>query len=108
GGADVGGGGGPAGQALRGDDLLGRAEDGPSGGDVDDPVEVAEDRVDVVGDEKNGDALLAADPLDQGRDALLVARVEAVQGLVEDEHLGPAQQSLGDEQPLLLATAALP
>src|SRR6266446_4282025 len=38
-------------ERLARDHLLRRPFDGAAAGDVDDPVEVAEDRVDVVGDE---------------------------------------------------------
>ena len=71
--------------------------------DVDDAVDEGKDRVDVVRDEQDGDALGPADAADQLRDRLLVVQVEAVERLVEKQHPGAADESLGDEDPLLLA-----
>ena len=71
--------------------------------DVDDAVEERKDRVDVVRDQQHGHALPAADPADELGDRLLVVQVEALQRLVEDEHLRTADQRLRDEDPLLLA-----
>ena len=66
---------------------LGRAGDDAPAGDVDDPVEVREQRVDVVRDEQDRDVLGAADPAEQRRDGRLVGQVEAVERLVEEEQL---------------------
>ena len=45
--------------------------------------------------------------MDERRDPLLVAWVEAVQGLVEEQDTGLGDQRLGDEQPLLLTSGQL-
>src|SRR5436190_5789462 len=89
------------------DHVLGHALDGLAAGDVDDAVEVAENRVDVVGDEQHGDVLLPTDPAHERGDRRLVGQVEAVEGLVEEEQLGSADERLGDQQPLLLAAGQL-
>ena len=74
---------------------------------VHDPIEKAEDRVDVVGDDQHGHALVPADALDEPGDAGLVRKVETVERLVEQEQRRPARQCLRDEQPLLLTARAL-
>ena len=94
-------------QGGRGDHLVDRSAHRPPIREVDDPVEVADERVDVMGDEQHGDALLGADALDEGRDRGLVGQIEAVQWLVEDQHLGTAHEGLGEQQPLLLAAGEL-
>src|SRR6266516_2961919 len=76
--------------------------------EVDDPVQVAQDRVDVVGDDHHRDRLAPADLADQRGDGGLVGQVEAVQRLVQQEQPGPPGQCLGDQQALLLATGELP
>src|SRR6266511_3648655 len=48
-------------QRLAGDDLLRPAHHGPASGQVQNAVEVGQDRVDVVGHHHDGDPLLAAD-----------------------------------------------
>ena len=47
--------------------------------------------------------LLGGDPVEQGDDLLAAAQVEVGQRLVEQQQLGPADQGVGDEHPLLLA-----
>ena len=86
----------------------GRARDRAALGEVDHPVQVGQDRVDVVGDHHDGHALLPADPADERGDGGLVGQVEAVQRLVEQQQFGPPHQRLRDQQPLLLAAGALP
>src|SRR5436189_1509606 len=89
------------------DHLGGAAFDGAAAGDVDDAVEVAEDRVDVVGDEQHRDLLLSADPSYERRDRGLVGQVEAVERLVEQQQLRSTDECLRDQQPLLLAAREL-
>ena len=47
-----------AAQGLRGDDLLRRPADRAAPGHVDHPVEVGDDRIDVVGHDQDGDPVL--------------------------------------------------
>ena len=94
-------------QCLARDHLVGASRDGSPGGEVHDLVEVAEDRVDVVGDEHYGDLLVLADATDERRDRGLVGEVEAVERLVEEEELRPAGERLRDQEPLLLAARQL-
>ena len=96
------------GQRVGGDDLLGRAHHRAAVGEVDDLVEVGQDRVDVVGDQQHRDVLAAAHRWISALTDGLVGDVEAVQRLVEHQQLRPADQGLGDQQPLLLAAGALP
>ena len=56
-----------------------------------------------MGDEQHRHALLAADALHERRDTGLVRQIEAVERLVEHQQLGPADERLCDQQPLLLA-----
>ncbi len=70
-------------------------------------VEVAEDRVDVVRDEQDGDVLLAADVAHERRDAGLVGEVETVERLVEQQQLRATHERLRDQQALLLAAGEL-
>src|SRR5262249_15643086 len=70
------------------DHLVGRAADRAAPGDIGDPVEVADDRVDVVGDQHDGDLVLAADLRDQPGHGGLARQVEAVERLVEYQQLG--------------------
>src|SRR3954471_1174106 len=76
-------------------------------GEVDDAVEGAEDRVDVVGDEQHRDALFPADPPNERCDCRLVREVEAVERLLEQQQLGAAEERLGGQQALLLAAGQL-
>ena len=95
------------GEGRRGDDLSRRARHRAAPGDVDDPVEVGQDRVHVVGHQQDGDALVAADLRDERGHGCLVRQVQAVERLVEDQQPRPAHQRLGDEQPLLLTAGYL-
>ena len=85
-------------QRLGGDDVLRRTLDRGSARDVDDAVEVAEDRIDVVRDEQDGDVLLAADAAHERRDAGLVGEVETVERLVEQQQLRAARERLRDSR----------
>jgi len=91
------------GQRLTGDDLSGRSRDGGAACEVHDVVDVAEDRVDVMRDEQDGDPLGAADLLDERGDGALVRQVEAVERLVQEEELRSPNERLRDEESLLLA-----
>ena len=96
------------GQRLARDHLARRPCDRAAAGEVDDAVEVGEDRVDVVGDEQHGDALARGrSAATSAATARLVGQVEAVERLVEQQQLRPADQRLGDQQPLLLAAGEL-
>src|SRR5437764_11798386 len=72
-------------EGLARDHVLGSSFHRTAPGDVDDAVEVAEDRIDVVRDEQHGDVLLLADALDERRDGALVRQVETVERFVEQE-----------------------
>src|SRR5579864_4522263 len=94
-------------QRLGGDDVFRRALHRGSARDVDDAVEVADDRVDVVRDEQHCDVLLATDVADERGNACLVRQVEAVERLVEQQQLRTPRERLRDEQSLLLAAGEL-
>src|SRR5438876_3197600 len=94
-------------ERLARDHLFRASFDGGAAGDVDDAVEVAEDRVDVVGDQQDGHVLLAADAAHERRDGGLIGEVEAVERLVEQEQSGLPHERLGDQQPLLLPSGEL-
>src|SRR5439155_16448151 len=97
-----------AAERLARDHLFGSALDRAAAGEVDDAVEVADDRVDVVRDEQHGDLLLFADAAHECGDRGLVRQVEAVERLVEQQQLRPPDQRLGDQQALLLAAGEFP
>jgi hypothetical protein len=83
-------------QPLAGEDVV-RRTDGPAAPDeVQHAVDEREHRVDLVGDEQHGGAELTATVVDELGDRLLVLEVEGEQRLVAQQHLGTAQQSLGD------------
>src|SRR3989442_12038871 len=65
------------------DHVFRTAFDGGAAGDVDDAVEVAEDRGDVVGAHQDRHLLVPADPAHERRDGCLVGQVEAVERFVE-------------------------
>src|SRR2546430_7752020 len=94
-------------ERLSRDDLLRRPFDRRAAGEVDDAVEVADDRVHVVRDEHDCNALLGADSAYERRDADLIRKVEAVERLVEEQQLRAADERLRDEQALLLAAREL-
>src|SRR2546421_10342300 len=95
-------------QRLARDHISRPAADRAAAGDIDDLVDEAEDRVDVVRDEQDGDVLLLADPAHERGDRGLAREVEAVERLVQQEQLRAADERLGNQQPLLLATGELP
>ena len=70
---------------------------------VDDTVQIRQQRVDVVGDEDGGDALLTADARDQRRHSRLVGQVQAVERLVQEQQPRAARKRLRDQNTLLLA-----
>src|SRR3954447_12115825 len=94
-------------QRLTGDDLVGCSLDRAAGGEVDEAVEVAEDRVDVVDDEQDANLLLPADALDESGNRSLIGKVEAVERLVEHQQARPPDERPGEEQALLLAAGEL-
>src|ERR1700690_814062 len=96
-----------AAQLRARDDVRDRAGQRLAAGEIDHAVEIAEQRVHVVGDEQDGDALHGTHALHEGRDGGLVGEVEAVERFIEDQHRGPAHERLGDEQALLLAAGQL-
>src|SRR5438128_2388974 len=63
-------------QGLAGDDVARRTDRGAPVGDIDDRIQVGDERVDVVDDEEDRNPLGAADVLHQRGDRLLVADVE--------------------------------
>src|SRR3954453_14973102 len=94
-------------QDLARDHLAGLADDSAAAREVDDAIEIAEDRVDIVRDEQHRYALRAGHPLEESGNGPLVGEVEAVQRLVEQEHPRTPDQCLGDEEALLLAAREL-
>ena len=66
-------------------------------------VDVRQQRVDVVGDEQDGEVSLAGDLADQLDDRALVAHVEVRKRLVHQQQARAADQRLREQQALLLA-----
>ena len=75
-------------QRLAGDHLVRRPGRHPALGDVHDPVEVRQDRVDVVRHHHHAHLGLAADGAHERRHRALVGQVEAVERLVEEQQRG--------------------
>ncbi len=95
------------GQRL-GRDHVGRlAREHAAARDVDDAIEIRQQRVHVVRDEQDRHPLLATDPVEQRRNRDLIRQVEAVERLVEEQQLRPADECLRDQEPLLLAAGEL-
>src|SRR5689334_3670309 len=61
-----------AAQRRAGDYFARGSFDSAAPGEIDHPVEVGQDRVDVMGDQQDGHSLLLADPLHERRDRALV------------------------------------
>src|SRR2546423_7056853 len=70
--------------------------------DEDEPLDVALDRAELVGDEEDGRAELAVELVEQGGERLLRVDVDPGRRLVEDEQLGLSGECLGDQGALLL------
>src|SRR5256714_13152366 len=92
-----------AAERLARDHLFGSALDRAAAGEVDDAVEVADDRVDVVRDEQHGDPLLFADAAHERGDRGLVGQVEAVERLVGTQKPPPPGPRLRHSPAVLLA-----
>ena len=84
--------------------LVGRAQREAAVRDVEDAVDLAEQRVDVVGHEQNRGVRVLAMPVDEPDDRLLVGEVEARERLVAQQQARVVGERLSDAQPLLLAT----
>jgi hypothetical protein len=67
------------------------------------PLDVALDRAELVGDVEDRDAQLAVEAVEKLRECLLGLDVDARRGLVEDEYRGFGGKRLRDEGPLLLS-----
>src|SRR5947209_4205519 len=87
--------------------LLDRPLDGVTAGEVDDTVDVGQQRVDVVSDQQHAHPGLAADVVHESRDRGLRGQVEAVERLVQQQDLRTPHERLGDQQPLLLSAGQL-
>src|SRR5712691_1478141 len=94
-------------ERLRAYDVLRLTRQDVTARDIDDAIDEREDGIDVVRDEQYGDASRAADAPDQLGDRLLIVEVQALERLVERQHPRAADQRLGDQNPLLLATGEL-
>ena len=70
---------------------------------IEHPVHVRQDRVDLVGDDEHRGAGVPAAPVDQRGHQLGVGRVEGQQRLVAQQQHRVADQRLGDAHPLQLA-----
>ena len=91
-----------------GDHLARRPSTRAAAGEVDDPVEVAEDRVDVVGDEQHGHALARGrSAATSAATAAWLGRSRLSSGSSSSSSSRPADQRLRDQQALLLAAGEL-
>src|SRR5690242_14214909 len=88
----------------RVDDLGWRPHRGLPVCDVEDVVDVGEQRVDVMGDEHHCQPALVYKSRNQLHDRALVAHVEMGERLVHQQQLRPADQAMRKKEPLLLAT----
>jgi hypothetical protein len=75
--------------------------------DIDDAIEIGEDRVYVVCDHHDGDALDGTDVMDQGGDCSLIREIKTVEWLIQEEDLWTLHECLCDEESLLLAAREL-
>ena len=91
-------------QYGSGDHLVDRAEGGMTISQIEDPVESAEQRVQVMSAEQYRDPDFALKGLRQLHDLALIIRIEADQRLVEQQQPRPADQRLSQQQALALAT----
>jgi len=90
-------------QSLGRDHLLRLAHHHLSGRQVDKAIYVVEERIHVMRHQKHCGAALFAHSSDDPADLLLMCEVEAVQWLIEQQHLRLRDQRLGNQQSLLLS-----
>src|SRR3984957_6419276 len=81
-------------QCRAGNDLVDRAEHGLAGAEVQDPVDRAQKRIDLMRAEEYRDSQFYRQPLARLYPALLMGRIEADQRLVEQQQFGSADQRL--------------
>src|SRR5450755_4275893 len=94
-------------ECLRIDHLVGRADRAVAVGNIDHAIGGAQERIDIVRDEHDGDVTRAADLRDERDDLLLVRDIQVCQWLIEQEEAGIGQQGLGHQEALLLAAGEL-
>src|SRR6266700_5714519 len=92
------------GEPLGGDDLVRRSCGDLSRGHVQDLVDVGQQRVDVMRDQQNRQVAAPGHVADELHDGQLVADVEIGEWLVHQKQARIADQRLGEEQALLLAS----
>src|SRR5271155_3918720 len=94
-------------QHGSGNHLVHRAEGGMAVSQIKHPVESAEQRVQLMSAEHHRDPELAPKRLRELHRLALMVRIEADQRLVEQQQPRPADQCLGQQQALALATRNL-
>ena len=92
-----------AGEDRRRHHLVDGAESGAAAAEIEHAVDGAEQLVQLMGAEQDGEAELLRQAADEVDDDVLLMLVEADQRLVEQEQARAADQRLGDQQPLALA-----
>ncbi len=95
-------------QTCAREHLLGRADRPAPTDEIQHPIDVRQDRVDLVCHEHDRGPGVAPARVDQLADRLLVREVEREQRLVAQQHPRIADQRLRDPQPLLLASRQQP
>src|SRR4051812_40120485 len=80
----------------------GRAVEDDAAADEHEPLDEALDGAELVRDEQDRDVEVAVEPVEQRRERLLRADVDACGRLVEDDQLGLRRERLRDERTLPL------
>jgi hypothetical protein len=89
------------------DHLVGGAARRAPSGQVDDSIHDRQERIHLMCREEHRDVLFLGDAIEKRDDLLATSDIEVGEWLVEKEQLGPADQRMGDEDPLLLASRQL-
>ena len=86
------------------DDLVGRSAGRTSSRQVDDAVHDRQQRVHLMGGQEYRDGMLLRQAVQQSHDLLGAPWIEVGERLVEQEQLRPADECVGDQDPLLFAS----
>src|SRR4029453_10131070 len=89
------------GQHFCGHDFLWCAYPELTSGKVQDPVDVVDDRIDLVGDKNHGTVAFVALLVDQGADGLLMVQIQGEQWLITQQQRGVGGEGLRYAKPLL-------
>ena len=96
-----------AGEHRPGDHLLDPADRGMAIAEIENPVQRAQQRIQLMGAEQHGNLQFLLQAAHQLHHRALVMGIEADQRLVQQQQGRVAQQRLGQQQPLALAPGGL-